>query len=151
MSKTIFDKLGNRPKDRAINMLLLLVVVAVLIFGGYFGIRFIVRKIKEKNTATHKELNESIASGVPLSFSETQYQNMSDTLYAAMNGVGTNEGAIFGVFESVKNISDVLKLIDVFGLKKGENLGQWLKDDLSTSEIAKINNTLKSKGINYQF
>ena len=44
-----------------------------------------------------------------------------------------------------------IKLIAKFGVQKDENLSQWLRGDLNYSEINKVNNLLKTKGIDYTF
>ena len=45
----------------------------------------------------------------------------------------------------------MLKLIAVFGTKDGETLDQWIRGDLNSWEISRLNNNLANKGIAYAF
>ena len=146
-NKVLFSNLGKSPKDKIINIIIILVIAVIL----FFGIRFIVRKIKELNTDAAKELRAATAAGVKLTFKESEYANFAETLYRAMKGFGTDEDAIFNVFYQMQNIADVLKLVTAYGSKNGEDLNAWLKGDLSTSEINKLNSILATKGIDYKF
>ena len=63
----------------------------------------------------------------------------------------------------MKTRDDVLSLVDAFGQRKSQEawfgmaggqmltLPQWISEDMSASEIAKINNILSGKNINYRF
>jgi hypothetical protein len=70
---------------------------------------------------------------------------------------GTDEQAIYDVFNLMKNNIDVALLIKAFGKRRVEfstqdqELGAHLSNDLDSSEITKINNILSSKGITYRF
>jgi hypothetical protein len=75
---------------------------------------------------------------------------MAQTLYQAMANFGTDEDAIYSVFNKIQSKDDLLLLISKFGLRKNlwgtragfigqdVNLITWLNTDLSKRELSKI-------------
>jgi hypothetical protein len=127
---------------------LVLVIVAIIIL--------IVVKYKGKLTDTikNRELAESLDEEInqdDITLTQTQLNTFASSLYAAMDGVGTDEDKIYNVFRAMGTRSDVLQLIKTFGVKDGETLTEWLNGDLSSKEIDKINSILANNNINYQF
>ncbi|MCQ2959548.1 MAG: hypothetical protein MJ198_05095 [Bacteroidales bacterium] len=88
-----------------------------------------------------------------LSYGETQYTSFAKKLFAAMDGLFTDEDAIYDVFRKMKNIDDLLMLQVAFSEVEDENesLEDWLHDDLSNSEIRVINSILEERQITYSF
>lgn len=97
----------------------------------------------------------------------TNYTQYADRIYAAgCSGAfcyGTDEEAIYEVFNKMQNDLDVLLLTKAFGLRepRGEwctplddncdySLGEWLQTELDADEFKEINNILTKKGITYQ-
>ena len=127
---------------------LVLVMVAIIIL--------IVVKYKGKLTDTikNRELAESLDEEInqdDITLTQTQLNTFASSLYAAMDGLGTDEDKIYNVFRAMGTRSDVLQLIKTFGVKDGETLTEWLNGDLSSKEIDKINSILANNNINYQF
>ena len=127
---------------------LVLVIVAIIIL--------IVVKYKGKLTDTikNRELAESLDEEInqdDITLTQTQLNTFASSLYAAMDGLGTDEDKIYNVFRAMGTRSDVLQLIKTFGVKDGETLTEWLNGDLSSKEIDKINSILANNNINYQF
>lgn len=102
--------------------------------------------------------------GVNPTISATQAEDFASALVTAFDDCGTDEGTVKSVFNQLQNTADVLLLIQVYGVRdyKGcfdgdwfsdhsRNLAQGLTSELSTSDIADLNATMKSKGINYAF
>ena len=109
---------------------------------------------KVVNVIKNKELAKELDNEVTVeNVTRTEAQLNADAakLYQAMKGVGTDEEAIYAVFQTISTRSDVLRLISAFGLRDGMTLGEWISDDCSAGEIAKINQILADKDINYQF
>jgi hypothetical protein len=118
-------------------------------------------------SAIYKKLNLSNAdqdiydaqkSGVKASYPSATYSQFADKIYSAvMYTWGTDEQAIYDVFNQMKSNLDVALLIKAFGKRRLEfstqdaELGAHLGNDLDSSEINKINNILSSKGITYRF
>ena len=126
---------------------LVLVIVAIIIL--------IVVKYKGKLTDTikNRELAESLDEEInqdDITLTQTQLNTFASSLYAAMDGLGTDEDKIYNVFRAMGTRSDVLQLIKTFGVKDGETLTEWLYGDLSSKEIDKINSILANNNINYQ-
>ena len=70
-----------------------------------------------------------------------EIRNLSDQLYDAMEGVGTDEEAVVGAFKSLKTVSDFCALVTRFNRDYGSegDLLEWLDDDFSqTSEWMQI-------------
>jgi uncharacterized protein YpmB len=144
-NRVILSWMGSSPKDKIVNLIL----IAIFLVALYFGIRYLYGVIKSTFTTAKKELQEDIESGGKLTFSESEYRSMADDLEQAMKGIGTDEDTVYSVFYKVATKADVLKLIVEFGVRKGEDLSQWLRKDLSISEIKKVNSILAQKGIDY--
>ena len=90
------------------------------------------------------------------------YTSAADTLEEAMNGTGTNEDAVYNIFQQLTTGSDLMKLISVFGVRYYEagtfysgsgykNLAEFITADFEGDEIDVINNIIQSKGINFYF
>jgi hypothetical protein len=70
-----------------------------------------------------------------------EIRNLSDQLYDAMEGVGTDEEAVVGAFKSLKTVSDFCALVTRFNRDYGSegDLLEWLDDDFDqTSEWMQI-------------
>lgn len=137
-----------------------------MILGGLFLVYRLLRPAGAKEqqqttTAVKSDIVKEENKGVQPSYNSANYKTMADKLYAAMNTSGTDENAIFSVFSQMKNTLDVLRLIEAYGTRQlytfgiptggQQNLSQALSDELSDSDIAKINQILFTKGINYKF
>lgn len=73
--------------------------------------------------------------------SDSEIRNLSDQLYDAMEGVGTDEEAVYGAFKSLKTVSDFCALVTRFNRDYGSegDLLEWLDDDFDqTSEWMQI-------------
>ena len=73
--------------------------------------------------------------------SESEIRNLSDQLYDAMNGMGTDEEKVYGAFKSLKSASDFCALVTRFNRDYGSqgDLLEWLDGDFdSTSEWDQI-------------
>lgn len=113
------------------------------------------------------------SKGIKASYTQTQYEAFSLKLVEAMNGCGTSIGSVNSVFEAMKNKTDVLRLIEVFGVRYyrpcpatdplsyarymydqnifGGNLQTWIEYDLSSKEVSNVNNILSAKNIDFKF
>lgn len=65
-------------------------------------------------------------------------RSLSDNLYDAMKGIGTDEQKVYNAFKSLKTASDFCALVDRFSRDNGDLL-EWLDDDFDqTSEWMQI-------------
>src|SRR6185369_6971550 len=94
------------------------------------------------------------------SYTASQFNQFADLLQAAMEGMGTDENAIYSVMDKMESKLDCLLLIKSFGIRfykefawTGENytLDQWFQNELSQGAIDDINAGLQDKGINFYF
>lgn len=109
--------------------------------------------------AAKKDQAEMIRSGQRASYVDSQYKIFADAIYSAGFDVlfGTNEDAIYSVFNRMNNDLDVNKLIVAFGARRiefstrVESLSEFLRSELDDKEIGNINKILGTKNINYRF
>lgn len=133
----------------------------IMLIGAGIGTIFAVRQVRNlagfvrqtgQNIQTGAELQQWQNVGQNPSFQNTQYQIFADTLYTALKGFGTDENSVKGVFQQMNNNADVLKLIQVYGIRDGYGLAGWIAGDFSSTDKDKyINQVLRSKNITYQF
>ena len=120
------------------------------------------RMLKESESAGGK-LAELAVKGIKPTYSNTQYEAFSNKIVAAINDCGTDEQAVYDVFNQLKNEAYLYKLIEVYKLRKFKGCGSSyfgfeerslsgsITYEMSSSEIRKINDIMKSKNINYSF
>jgi hypothetical protein len=127
---------------------------------GAFAIYKLGSAIGKKLTLSNadKDIREAKQAGQTASYSAATYSQLADKIYTAvMYTWGTDEQAIYDVFNLMKNNIDVANLIKAFGKRRLEfstqdlELGAHLSNDLDSSEIAKVNSILASKNITYRF
>lgn len=136
-----------------------LVWLTILGVGAY-AVYKIGKAIGKKLTLSNadKDIREAQKAGETASYSAATYSQLADKIYTAvMYTWGTDEQAIYDVFNLMKNNIDVANLIKAFGKRRLEfstqdmELGAHLSNDLDSSEIAKVNSILASKNITYRF
>lgn len=143
MSRKVNVNVNATPLIAAAGVLAVVVVIVIVIA--------IIKAVRNAKDNSYLRENKKVITKADLTYSEADYTVFANKLYAAMKGLGTDEDAVFSVFQLMQTESDVRMLINAFGSKKGETLSQWLLGDLSTADIAKINGILAYNGINYRF
>lgn len=142
-STAITEWLDN-PK-RLITVAIIIIVVVVAL---YFGIKYLKKYIlKQKRNRDRQELIDNQAANA--SYAEGQYKEWADQLYIAMKGAGTDEDTINAIMAKMKNDTDVLLLIDAFGVRDGEDLYEWIAGEYVFS--VPFNETLRNNGITITF
>lgn len=136
-------------------------LVWVTIIGiGVYALYKLGAAIAKKLTLdnANKDIIDAQKAGQTASYPSATYSQLADKIYAAvMYTWGTDEQAIYDVFSQMKNNLDVAMLIKAFGKRRLEfstqdaELGAHLGNDLDSTEIARINSILGSKGITYKF
>jgi hypothetical protein len=144
----ILDTISDPKKAATLGIILIVTILIIWIISKLFSSK--IAELKAKSQAK-KMLEEEISAGGGLFYSESEYTQFANKLYRAMNGIGTDEKSIYEVFEAMRSKADVLKLIQVFGVRDSETLEEWMAGDLSSGEIRKINLILSKNGINYTF
>jgi hypothetical protein len=127
---------------------------------GAFAVYKLGAAIGKKLTLSNadKDIRDAKQAGQTASYSAATYSLLADKIYTAvMYTWGTDEQAIYDVFNLMKNNIDVANLIKAFGKRRLEfstqdlELGAHLSNDLDSAEIAKVNSILASKNITYRF
>lgn len=131
-----------------------IVIVVIVLLAVYWN------KIKARiaDRRLERSFDEQIVVS-EVTMTQQQASALADKLYSAMDGSGTNEQKIYSVFEQINSYSDLMMVMKAFGERKGfggwlgskSGLVEWINDDCSNAEIAKINAILASKNINFSF
>lgn len=157
MSKTIktIDKIFIEDPRRAIviGASILVAIILIVVFWG--RIRNLFANLKNA-LANKSALTEwSAQTGEVPTLSQSQFVLLCNQLEQAAKGVGTDEQAIYNVFNQMGNTADVYKLISVYGTRDGKDLPTMIRSELSSvwpfNEISKLNKILANKGISYSF
>jgi hypothetical protein len=97
------------------------------------------------------------------SYKDAMYSGWAKVLYTAMDQTGSSAGTVLNVFDKMKNDTDVVKLIDVFGIKNKKTINpfssaatpmplpDWINISLSSDDKKLLNKLLLSKLIAYRF
>jgi hypothetical protein len=145
------------------------VKLGVYIAGGV-AIAFGVKKVLDyfKPERKREESEQKVVTGeletetkaTPLSYPVSQYATFANIIETAGFDIGTDEDAIYTVFRSLKNNADYLALSNAwgkptrkvydFGFGYNMTLPQYLRWEMSDTEVSRINSILKSKNIKYR-
>lgn len=131
------------------------------LLAGYFAIKeFSDMFSKKQQDVIDDNLDDAINheenQGNKLSYPLTQYDIWAGVIEEATNTSGTDEDAIYSVFNQLNNNTDLLQLVKAygkrlnfwFGVPTGNlTLPQVLVAELDSSELKEINNILYAKGI----
>ena len=109
---------------------------------------------KVKDPETGKVTDCSGKLTYPLSW----YNSQAEILYSAFFRVlETDEPAIYGVFNKLKNDCDLAQIFASFGFRRQNfhfsryDLRWFIYDEMNEKEIGEVNRILRTKGIKYQF
>lgn len=109
--------------------------------------------------AASDDLTGLIKNGTKPTLSASQLNLISNNLFTAMDGYGTNSDAILHEFAKINNEADLLALIKTYGTKTISSgsfnpepnfigsLTAALSNELSNTYILALNNMLSRKGI----
>ena len=142
--------------------------VGGLIIVGFVGYK-IYRKIQDnRETAdSRKEIDqlksEATQQKLPATLTPSQITDVANQLFAAVDGFGHNEKAIYANIAKIKNNADMIGVISAFGVREVSTgaynpipntkgtLPVIFRIRLSNEEIKAINGMLAKKGITYRF
>jgi hypothetical protein len=151
-------------------------VVAVSIIGGVIYLIYqlqkggsIIKTPEEKIDAEEaKQQQEELEKEIkkkPLTYPLSQYKTFANGIEEACNEEGTDEEAIYSIFRKLKSNADYLALQKAWGnptrfvtpswyifytTGKRFTIPQLLRNDMSDSEIKKINQILANNKITYR-
>jgi hypothetical protein len=152
-----------------------LAIVAAIGYSINKRIKF-QKELAEANRQAKLAQDEIIilqGQGINPTYSDSQFEGFAQSLQIAMNSCGTDEEVIYNIFKMMKNGVDVRKLITAFGIRYytpcaadqpisyarylwddksfGGALSSWLTYDLTSSEVNKVNEILRTNNVNYSF
>jgi len=150
-----------------------LVVIAVGGFTAYKAIKNAANAKQSKQNVDNatQDLQKLVAGGVQPSYLGSQYSSWADNIYTVLNGCPSSGyiDTLKGIFNQMKNAADVLQVVTAFGVRPlsacwyiepvdlvlgntpKADLAGWFTQQLSSSDLAEINQVLASNNINYSF
>ncbi len=144
--------------------------IALMIGGGVLGY-ILIRRLFTGGAAQMKSniesaLSQMDAGGVRATIDEPRAKLLAEQLFAAMDGNGSDEAAIYSVFSQLQNAADLLMVMRAFGARPygatGGNdnavakwlgwstmldLNGWLRKELSMRELKRIEHEYKRLGM----
>ena len=131
-------------------VLLALFVVVIVIAIIRISKKFLSSELTE---AQQQYINSKEIDEKEVAIPKTEMLNLVAKLKTAFGsyGWGTDEDAVYDVFETLNNRSEVLALVNAFGVYEEHTLGEWMNKELNSEELEHVQNILASKGIVYTF
>ena len=92
---------------------------ALILFEAYLKINAYEKLKKERATgrSVDKQLATLNKSGVTATLPDANIKMMADSLFSAMNGIGTSESAVYDILSRVQNEADMLSIIQAYGTR----------------------------------
>jgi len=159
MAKKITLKSVGQKTQGVFNLIPKEARVSLAIIGGGYLAYAIYKKLNpsEEDKAQNQLDKEAKELGKG-TLQESEYKSLANSLYDAfMTAFGTDEDAIYGVFNKLGNDADIRRLIAAFGYRRAEwgftdyDLPYFIKDELDATEIRYVNQILSAKNIKYRF
>lgn len=136
-------------KYGVIALIAIIILVTLIVLINKFG-KGIGNKLTEKQ---QERLNQYEIDEDDLSVSPSEIQNLVTKLHSAFGvyGAATDEDSVYKVFETLDSRSDILALVNAFGVHKNHTLNEWMNKELSLEELDHVQQILSAKGIVYTF
>lgn len=103
---------------------------------------------------------EKAAKKKPATYPASQYKTFANVIETAGFDIGTDEEAIYSTFRKLKSNTDYLMLLIAWGnpnrkvyewgVGRNFTLPQFIRWEMDSSEVKKVNTILASKGITYR-
>lgn len=144
-------------------------IISVAVVGGVgYLVYKLLQKAKQSQSSeakqgkeVEKELEKETSKQT---YPTSQYYQMANKIESAGHDIGTDEESMYAVFRKIKTNRDFLMLQKAFGVRDytGDilpffitrnrlDLQGWIVNELSSSEVAKINAILRNNKVNYSF
>ena len=117
--------------------------------------------------AAYKNRLTELASryGIIPSYGDPYYNSWAAEILKSFDDCGTDESAVYRVFDKMNNEADVIKLILAYGVGSFKGcftqgsyfgnihmtLSESLTSDMTNAEVGRVNDILSSHGINFSF
>lgn len=135
----------NMPQAKLIKYGIYALIGIIVLVLVIIGSKKLLKLIKKDDTVNEAKKNVNDKN---LSYSDYKYNQIATALKEAFTvWNGTDEETIYRNLESLKNKDDWYKLISVYGIDSDNmNLIAQLIDELSSSELKKVNSILAKFG-----
>jgi len=132
----------------------LLILISLFVLSFYKKIIALFTSPSEEKNNQQQQIIDDVFIGNGATISIATAQNIADTIYQALDRFNDDEDLIYSQFDLIKSPDDMKLVYKQFGLRQyllgtGANyLGQkmslieWLNNDLTPSELSKIQNKL---------
>jgi len=149
----MYQKISKAAKNKSLSIGLL-ILISLFVFSFYKKIIALFTSPSEIKNNQQQQIIDDLFIGNGATISITTAQNIADTIYQALDRFNDDEDLIYSQFDLIKSPDDMKLVYKQFGLRQyllgtGANyLGQkmslveWLNNDLTTSELSKIQNKL---------
>jgi len=149
----MYQKISKAAKNKSLSIGLL-ILISLFVLSFYKKIIALFTSPSELKNNQQQQIIDDIFVGNNATISIATAQNIADTIYQALDRFNDDEHLIYSQFDLIKSPDDMKLVYKQFGLRQyllgtGANyLGQkmslveWLNNDLTTSELSKIQNKL---------
>jgi len=144
------EKQHKSPLELLLTIATIIIAIATLI--KIFG------KSEEEKREEKAQKSREYTYKNGATFEDFQYKDWADALNSAiMEGATEDEETVYNIFEKLKTIGDINKLIEAFGTHRQMFTASWISlpqaitTYFSKSEIKKLNGIISANGINYSF
>lgn len=142
----------------------------IISVGILAGLGYVIYKVTQKlgeepkrDADEDKQIQTELETEIkktPLSYGASQYATFANNIQEAGYDVGTDEESIYSVFRKMKNNSDYLALLKAWGkptrtvyewgVGRKKTLSQFLRSEMNSTEIRKINTILSNNKVKYR-
>lgn len=149
----MYKKISKVVQNKSLSIGLL-ILISLFVLSFYKKIIALFNSPSEEKNNQQQKIIDDLLVGNNATISIVTAQNIADTIYQALDRFNDDEDLIYSQFDLIKNADDMKLVYKQFGLRQyllgtGANyLGQkmslveWLNNDLTTSELSKIQNKL---------
>ena len=131
-------KLGEALDNKAVRIGIYIAISLLVIYVLWILVKKLIDSISKRNYEQEhidqSENQEEIPSEPPSGLSENQALAIADSQHDAMNAWygGTVCSSLFAGIEPYReNANDLIAIYNAFGVRGGENLFEWYRDELS--------------------
>ncbi|GEM_PF-5185524 len=149
------------PEQKGVSPWVIAASIAGLTVGGAVVYKLYFSKSeKEKNNeevlqGLEQELATGSVSTMQPTFSNNKYAELSNSFYAAMEGIGTNHSVAYSLLNQLKNQRDWVELKAAYGTRKiwgmygrkTSTLTEVILDEFRWFQMVTVKKILKERGI----
>ncbi len=122
--QTMMTLLGRSANSPAVN--------AILNSTSYNKFFVALNKLEEEFG-----VRKGFLSGKIGRISKSTAKSYADSLYEAMDGIGTTESTIYRIYDEVITLISAMRISDQYGVRDGESLTQWITGEGEYNEVAR--------------